>query len=112
MLLTVRLVRKRLRQVAMSKPSSMRKCSALACKKHISHKKLMCASHWAIVPWDLKKSILDNYSLGQEITGRVTPGYRVAVGDIVKFIAFREGIMVKEDPDECEEPCDEEGGSD
>lgn len=96
----------------MLKPSPMKQCAALACKRNIGSKKLWCAGHWAIVPQDLKKALVDAYIIGQENTGRITPRFRLAVADVVKFLAFREGVMVKEEPDESDERDDGRGGHD
>lgn len=92
----------------MLKPSPIKKCAALACKRSIGSKKLVCAGHWAIVPQDLRKALVDAYIIGQDMSGRVTPRFRLAVADVVKFIAFREGVLVKED--EREDPDDGRGG--
>lgn len=70
----------------------------------------MCAGHWAIVPQDLKKALVDAYSLGQHITGRISPEFRVAVSNAVKFIALREGVLVKEE--DRDDRDDGRGGQD
>ena len=94
----------------MPKPAPTKKCAALACKRPIGLKKLVCAGHWAIVPQNLRKELVDAYVMGQDRSGRITPRFRLAVADVVKFIAFREGVLVKED--EREDPDDGRGGHD
>lgn len=93
----------------MLKPSPMKKCAALACKRSIGAKKVFCAGHWAIVPQDLKKALANAYVLGQDVTGRISPEFRIAVSDAVKFLAFREGVLVKEEQDDRD---DGRGGAD
>lgn len=94
----------------MLKPSPMKKCAALACKRFVGAKKVFCAGHWAIVPQDLKKALVESYVLGQEVTGRISPEFRLSVSNAVKFIAFREGVLVKED--ERDDRDDGRGGQD
>lgn len=94
----------------MLKPSPPKKCAALSCTRAIGTKKLMCAGHWAIVPQDLKKALVDSYVIGQDLTGRISPEFRMAVASAVKFIAFREGVLVKED--ERDDRDDGRGGAD
>lgn len=81
----------------MLKPNPMKKCAALACKRLVGSRKVVCTGHWAIVPQDLKKALLESYVIGQDVTGRIPPEFRKAVSDVVKFIAFREGVLVKEE---------------
>jgi hypothetical protein len=94
--------------VIMPKPTT-RKCAALACKRHISYKKLMCDGHWNLVTHDRKKALLEHYVLGQDKSGTITPEYRLAVADAVKQIAFREGFLVKAEPETAD---DGRGGAD
>lgn len=100
----------RRRKPVMLKPSPMKKCAALACKRLVGVKKVFCAGHWAIVPQDLKKALVESYALGQDIMGRIPPEFRLAVSAVVKFIAFREGVLVKEG--ERDERDDGRGGAD
>lgn len=97
----------RRKKPVMLKPSPPKKCAALTCTRAVSVKKLMCAGHWAIVPQDLKKALVDAYVIGQDVTGRISPEFRLAVANAVKFIAFREGVLVKEDPDDGRGGADE-----
>jgi len=90
----------------------MVKCAALACNRQISRKKLLCMSHWGIVPTALQKELLAHYKIGQDVTGRISPEYRIAVSEVVKFIAFREGVLVKEVSDEPDDRDDGRGGED
>jgi hypothetical protein len=83
----------------MSKPTT-KKCAAIGCNRAVSLKKLMCPRHWLYAPTDLKKALLEFYVIGQWETGVITPDFRIAVANIVKHVAFREGVLVRAEPDE------------
>lgn len=90
----------------------MIKCAALACKRFISKKKLMCLGHWSILPRVHQGEIADSYTLGQDDGGQISPEFRKSVSEAVKFIAFREGVLVREVSNDAGCPDDGRGGAD
>lgn len=76
-------------------------CHATGCTETIKAERLMCATHWRLVPRDLQGRVWKSYVPGQEKHGRLSRGYVAAAREAIRAVERLEREAVDRKVDEA-----------
>ena len=65
-------------------------CHARNCQTLVPPKRLMCRTHWCMVPQNLRDAIWVTYRFGQEITKDASPEYLAAARRAIDAVTDNE----------------------
>jgi hypothetical protein len=69
-------------------------CHALGCPAEVRPTLLMCAKHWALVPVDLRMSVVRNYRRGQCDDKRPSKEWLAAARKAIQYVAaYEKGLI-------------------